>query len=454
MFRASVLRAVSIWAAFSSFAVLPAQQSRPALPVGPAGTAPAPGAASMLATERYLFVVYGGVLHQYDIDTLALRNKVRLDAAPIAAREVGVAPALVVEPPAATVAARATGMREVVDRAIDWLVRHQDEDGKWDADGFMKHDVEGDVCDGPGNAVHDVGVTGLAALALLADGNTLRAGPHMQSLRRAIIWLKAQQQDNGLFGAPASHDFIYDHAIATYAVCEAFGLSKYKALQVVAQNGINYLEGHRNPYSVWRYQPRDNDNDSSVTAWCLLACAAGDGFGLQVNKTALDLGAVWFDQVTDPTGRAGYSKQGELSSRQPGDHARRFPPENGEAITAAALLCRHVLGQSPGTKPIMKASANLLSAKPPIWQPDAGTIDEYYWYFAARALQRSGGRIWTDWSRRLGVALASSQRVDGTRAGSWDPIGVWGEAGGRVYSTAMLVMAAQATLPEAQSATR
>ncbi|MBL9078536.1 MAG: hypothetical protein JNL08_13585, partial [Planctomycetes bacterium] len=47
---------------------------------------------------------------------------------------------------------------ESIDAGLRWLKNHQDEDGKWDCDGFMKHDVEGEVCDGPGNAVHDVGV--------------------------------------------------------------------------------------------------------------------------------------------------------------------------------------------------------------------------------------------------------------------------------------------------------
>ena len=73
-------------------------------------------------------------------------------------------------------------------------------------------------------------------------------------------WLRLQQAPSGLCGTAASHDFIYDHAIASYAMCEAYGLSNYKLLRKIAQGGINYLESHRNPYACWRYQPRDNDN--------------------------------------------------------------------------------------------------------------------------------------------------------------------------------------------------
>src|SRR5690606_9872257 len=57
-----------------------------------------------------------------------------------------------------------------IEDALKWLKDHQDEDGKWDTDEFMKHDVNGAPCDGPGNPVHDVGITGLALLAFLGDG--------------------------------------------------------------------------------------------------------------------------------------------------------------------------------------------------------------------------------------------------------------------------------------------
>ena len=86
------------------------------------------------------------------------------------------------------------------------------------------------MCDGRGSVHHDVGVTGLALLAFLGDGSTMRAGPYRKNIKKGIGWLRSQQQENGLFGGNASHDFIYDHAIAAYAMCEAYGLSDYKLL--------------------------------------------------------------------------------------------------------------------------------------------------------------------------------------------------------------------------------
>jgi len=334
-----------------------------------------------------------------------------------------------------------------IDAGLQWLKNHQDEDGKWDCDQFMKHDVEGEICDGAGNAVHDVGVTGLALLAFLGDNNTMRSGPYKQVVKDGVKWLREQQQENGLFGTNTSHYFIYDHAVASYAMCEAFGLSNYKLLKPIAQRAVNYLESHRNPYSVWRYQPRDNDNDTSVTGWAIMAYESGEFFGLTINKTALQLCETWLDQVSDPTGRHGYSKQGEQSSRKPGDHATRFPVDKGESMTAVGLFCRFFMGQDPKEKPVMKAAADLISSKPPVWNEKDGSIDHYYWYYATYALFQMGGRHWTDWQKKLNGAVVKQQRTDKSKKnlyGSWDPVGAWGEDGGRVYSTAILTLTLEA----------
>ena len=410
----------------------------------------------MLATAHFLFVVHDGVLHKFDIKTLALLKKVRLTGA----KELAEIEATQTKANAKALAkAKADAVRltlkpttppetsKVVERALIWLQTHQDKDGKWDADGFMKHDNDaGEICNGPGNPVHDVGVTGLAVMALLTAGDDYK-----KDVRRAVSWLHKQQRENGMFGVNASHDFIYDHAVATLAVCRACqAIDRKDALMLpMAQNAINYLESHRNPYAGWRYQPRGNDNDTSVTSWCLLSYAAGKDLGLTVNKNALMLGSTFFDQVTNANGHVGYSKRGEPSSRKIGMHSTKFPVDKGEAMTAASLFSRYELLETPASKPIMAKSAKLLMTKPPVWDEKAGSIDEYYWLFGTLAMQRAGGDLWVDWSKHLSSAVAPNQHKQGNLAGSWDPVGAWGEDGGRVFSTAALAIACHATLPPA-----
>jgi hypothetical protein len=328
--------------------------------------------------------------------------------------------------------------------ALAWLAKHQDADGRWDADGFMKHDVDGEPCDGVGNPVHDVGVTALALMAFVGDGNSMRSGPYRETVRRAVSWLKDQQGPDGRFGPGSSSDFIYDHAIAAYAMCEAYGYSQYKLLAPVAQRGIDYLQAHRNPYGAWRYQPRDGDNDTSVTCWAIMALSSAQHWGLTVDRAALQAAEVFLDSCTSADGHLGYSRAGEASARKPGDHGARFPVDKTEALTAAGLFCRFFLGQDPKEQPCMRAAVDRILAKKPSWDAKSGSIDHYYWYYASYALYQMGGRAWSEWSKALDLAVVKTQRKDGNFAGSWDPSGAWGEDGGRVYSTAILALTLEA----------
>ncbi|MCA8948877.1 MAG: terpene cyclase/mutase family protein [Planctomycetes bacterium] len=343
---------------------------------------------------------------------------------------------------------------EAVEAGLRWLDAYQDDDGRWDCDGFNKHDRAGDPCDGPGAEQYDVGITGIAMLALLAEGSTLRDGRYQRALGKAADWLAKAQGADGLIGTRAVHDYFYGHAIASYALCEAFGLSADPRLATVGQRALDHIEAHRNPYSVWRYQPRDNDNDTSVTSWCVMACVTGETFGLRVNPTGLELAGTWLDQITDPSdGRHGYVRPGGVSPRWPGDHATRFPPEFGETMTAIGLFCRCCLGQDPAERQVMRRGFDLIACKPPRWEEDRGTIDLYYWYYGLHALAQVGGSTAQKWRQSAHAALLPSQRVDGNFAGSWDPVCAWGDAGGRVYSTAMAVLCLLAEYRYARFAT-
>jgi hypothetical protein len=244
-----------------------------------------------------------------------------------------------------------------------------------------------------------------------------------------------------------AHDYVYDHAIAAYAMCEAYGLSGYSLLREPAQKGLDHLAAHRNPYGVWRYQPRDGDGDTSITGWCVMALAAGKHFGLAVDATALQTTAVWLDTVTDASGRHGYTAAGQRSSRKPGDHGSRFPADRTEAMTAVGLFARFFLGQDPAKTPAMPKAADLLLLQPPAWDEAGGRVDHYAWYYASYALFQMGGKRWTAWQKQLEPTLLKRQHrdpKDGNRFGSWDPDCAWGEDGGRVYSTAILALCLQA----------
>ncbi|MFT7484944.1 MAG: hypothetical protein ACI9F9_000790 [Candidatus Paceibacteria bacterium] len=337
----------------------------------------------------------------------------------------------------------AGGTARHVTEGLAWLASHQDADGKWDTDNFMKHDPAADPCSGPGRSEHDVGVTGLALLAFLGDGHTTRSGLYQDRVSKAVKWLREQQDfDSGLIGDMSSKAFLYDHGIASLALCEAYYFSKSPIIRASAQKSVGFLSQARNPYGVWRYDaPASGDNDTSVTGWMVFAMKAAEEGGLKVDSAAFNDSIHWFDEVTDPvSGRVGYSSLGELSSREPGVN-EHYPREKTEAMTAVGLLCRFFLGQDPSQEPIMVKHADLLLKTLPQWDDQQGlTNDLYYWYYGSYAMYQMGGKHWKAWNKAMKKALVDSQERSGSAKGSWDPNGPWGHVGGRVYSTALGVL--------------
>jgi len=333
---------------------------------------------------------------------------------------------------------------------LDWLLAHQEEDGSWDCDGFEKHDdSEEDPSGDPGESGHDVGVTGLAVLALLAGGDMREGRADRAAALRALAWLVAQQDErNGripedvyepwLLSGHGVH--VYNHAIATLALCEALVVLENRQYASAAQLATLYIERGRNPEAGWRYEnpPEDGKSDTSVSAWMLTALAAADDAGLTVEKSEWPIVLAWFDSITEEdSGRVAYDFPGSFSSRiVDSDHDSSI----GEPLTAAALFCRYAVDAAPRKRAAITKSLALFAARPPVWNAKEHTTDIYYLYHATLALHQAGGREWRDWNRALKEVLLPAQRTDGTARGSWDPIGPWGFAGGRVYSTALCVL--------------
>jgi hypothetical protein len=330
---------------------------------------------------------------------------------------------------------------------LKWLADHQDvdEDGRWDCDDFMKHDPADDKCDGGGGPLYDVGVTGLALMAFLQTGHTdrkTRNNPYFRNVRRGLRFLMKSQDDEGTIGTRAAHKFMYNHMIATIAICDAYGRTRNPRYRRQAQRAQDFVARARNPYLAWRYEPRGGENDTAVTTWAVLALRAGRRAGLDVDPDAFEGARAWIDKITDPEfGQVGYNMPGGYSTRPVG-LKDRFPPEKTQAMTAAGILCRISLGEDPRASELIRKGADLCLELPPEWNPDSGSIDMYYWYFGTRAMSAVGGKYWSEWSKRLRAALVQNQHQEGSgsRAGSWDPIGVRGREGGRIYSTALLTM--------------
>jgi antitoxin component YwqK of YwqJK toxin-antitoxin module len=332
------------------------------------------------------------------------------------------------------------GTKECVERALRWLALHQGVDGSWSNAGFAARcgRIGREPCSGPGKDVYDVGATALSLLALLGDGNTHEQGPWSEAVRLGLAWLAAQQTPDGEIGARRSSDFLYGHALATAALCEGFALGA-DSLRVPAERALAFLQLGRHPDGGWRYDvPATEPGDTSVTGWAVHALLAGRRAGLDVDPAALEGAARWIERMTEPrTGRVGYNTRGELSARS--SENRDFPGDLGEAMTAVGLWIRLALGQRAASQPILAEHARLVAAKPPRIDRRFGG-DQYYWYQGTSALHEYGAPFWDRWEAELRKAVILTQVRRGDADGSWDPIGPWAYATGRVCSTALLAL--------------
>jgi hypothetical protein len=337
------------------------------------------------------------------------------------------------------------GTAEAVELGLDWLARHQTEDGGfWDCDGFSAR-CSGRVCDGKGYPLYDPGVTGLAVLAFLGAGNTHTSGKYGPAIGAALKYLKRIQDKEGCFGPQTGH-YMYNHAICTLAMAEAYGMTRSPLLRRPVEKALSFLYRAQNPSPSgqgklgWRYTIQPGDNDTSVTGWVVMALKSAKAAGIEVPREVLDGARSWVDLMTDPTtGRVGYVQKGVSPVRAPG-REETWPRSRSEAITAVGMLTRIFLGESPDESETIRKGAALCLERLPAWNETDGSIDHYYWYAGTLAMFQVGGRDWATWNRAMKHAIVDHQRKDGCARGSWDPLGPWGDDGGRVYATAVMTM--------------
>jgi Squalene-hopene cyclase C-terminal domain len=325
--------------------------------------------------------------------------------------------------------ARQFGGTEHSERAVEsslrWLARMQSPNGHWDAKAFgagrVKVDENGVDRDYAGRDA-DSGVTALAILAFLGAGYTHEEGQYADTVDRALRWLIGQQKADGNLGADAGHFAMnYCHAMATYAIAEAYGMQNDPTANTMLREpllrGVRYTLNNQNPDGGWRYL-KGQKSDISMSGWHLMALKSAEIAGVNIPQSAKTEMITFLKSRSLGTygGLAGYRED--------------VPPS--PSMTAEALFCKQMLGMRRDNAASREAAEYLLARL-----PTRDTFNEYYWYYGTLAMYQFGGDGWTSWNGAIRDLLISEQRTDGDFAGSWDPIGPWAQYGGRIYSTAL-----------------
>ena len=311
------------------------------------------------------------------------------------------------------------GGTEASERAVElglaWLAAHQRENGAW---WFNFHDSEcRGRCRHPGSVGSSTAATGLALLCFLGRGETPLEGKYQDVVQRGLYYLQNRMVFTK-YGGDLQEGTMYGHAIATLALCEAYGMTQDAALRPLAQKAIDYIVHAQHSKGGWRYTPKQ-PGDTTVTGWQVMALRSAHLAGLEVPTPTTELARLYLDSVQTHAGsRYKYLITDEDETPVP---------------TAVGLLCRMYLGWSKDTTPLREGARYLAGLGP-------STSDLYFDYYATQVLHHFGDPYWEGWNRLMRDYLVSNQATAGHEKGSWHFADEHGDQGGRLYSTAMAVM--------------
>jgi hypothetical protein len=326
------------------------------------------------------------------------------------------------------------GSEAAVDLALKWLASIQDSQGFWDGDayGAGKVAIEGGINREFAGRDADTGLTALSVLAFLGKQNTLEEGDYSANVTQALHWLVEQQGKNSqgldgyLGGNAAEIAGMYSHAIATFAIAEAYAMTKDQTksefLLEPLQKAVGFTLQCQLDDGGWRYKSEQSGGgDMSIFGWQLMALKSAQAAGLEIPLATRKKMNTFLQQ-------RGLGKAGGLA-------AYRANERPSVAMTAESLFCKQMLGLSR-EHPSCNEAVNFLLANPPHRQ----SLNLYTWYYSTLAMFQYGGEEWDRWNVPLRDLLISEQVIAGPNAGSWEPRDQWGGYGGRIYSTAFAAL--------------
>lgn len=253
---------------------------------------------------------------------------------------------------------------------------------------------------GAGNYRGNVAVTALAGMALLSGGSTPGRGPHGEHVGRCVDYLSAHAQQSGFIVAPgsASHGPMYGHGFATLFLAECYGMSDRAELRAKLAAAIKLIENTQNLDGGWRYQPRRQDADISVTVCQVMALRAARNAGLHVPKVTID-------RCTDYVKRS-----------QNGDGGFMYMISGGESEfsrSAAGVVALYNAGIYEGPE-IDRGIDYLMKFLPKKGMTRRQTYYFYGQYYAVQAMWYRGGDAWKKWYPAIRDELVARQNKDGS----------------------------------------
>ncbi|HUR29200.1 MAG TPA: prenyltransferase/squalene oxidase repeat-containing protein [Planctomycetota bacterium] len=352
----------------------------------------------MKATRTWFFVT--GVF------ALALASFASPRSEPVQEPSAGDASMLVVTPE----------QTRAVERGLQWLQSHQNEDGSWTAEIGYKLNVGYNTTE---RERGHVGVTSLAGMAFLAGGHVPGRGPYGEVVERALDFVLGSVQDDGYVTHAGSR--MYSHAFATMFLAEICGMTERPDVRAKLQLAADFIVHSQNVDGGWRYEPYAVESDMSIVVCQVLALRAARNIGVRVPKAVIDKAARYVvdSAVTEGSTSRAFGRpinyQSEIGSfhYQKQDGSRSSFP-----LTAAGVTALHGVGIYSAES--IDAGVHYLMANLDHFNRERGRSDGYHYffwyghYYAVQAMYTAGGPAWESYFESVRSEILSGQNSDGS----------------------------------------
>ncbi len=277
---------------------------------------------------------------------------------------------------------------DAVVKALDWLQSTQKPDGSWED-------------------TYRVAMTGVALLAYLGHCETPLSEKYGETVTNAIIHLvDVAMKGKGRMGTDLQgNPWVYEHAIATYAIAEAYtfcqqlGVNIPNLREAVQACGQTIING-QNAAGGWTYQFSEaKRNDTSVMGWCLQALKACAHTNIEFRNmrrcVSAALAAIAGNQ--GPSGAIGYTGPS--------------PSGDGTTLSAVGALCYQIWGNTAHAS--ARAACKVVVANIKCqWQ--GKDTDLYGHYYASQAMINYGGKFWVHYNELFRDEVLKNQAADGS----------------------------------------
>ena len=305
--------------------------------------------------------------------------------------------------PATTFEEMPAAARAAIERGLTRLTAMQGDDGSFGGGRYGRH----------------VGITAIAGLALLADGNLPGRGARGEAVQRALQFVLANTNEAGLLAADTSHGPMYGHGYATLFLGEVYGsaaagvdTAKVRATLIRA---VRLIVDCQNDEGGWRYHPRPYDADLSVTITQIMALRSARNAGISVPKETIDRAVSYVRRCQNPE-----------------DGGFRYMLRSGGsayARSAAGVASLQYAGvyDDDAVRDGLKYLADAETTA------SRGGHYHYGRYYAAQAFFLAGGEHWSGGFPLMRDEMLGRQQTDGS----------WTSSHGEAYGTAMSLIVLQ-----------